>query len=121
MIDPIWWFYLFCIPDFLQRGHGLALLQIGLPIVVIYVMADGGSAADGWLSSFLIHGGKTVNAARKMAKLICAISVLPIVFVPQVASTWGAVFLLGLATAAHQGFSTNTFLLCPQICFPQER
>src|SRR5581483_2859452 len=51
LIDPIWWFYLFWAPDFLQRRHGLALLQIGLPIVVIYLMADGGSVAGGWLSS----------------------------------------------------------------------
>ena len=42
MTDPIWWFYLFWIPDFLQRKHGLSLMKIGLPIVVIYVIADVG-------------------------------------------------------------------------------
>src|SRR5260370_26258506 len=93
--DPVWWFYLFWIPDFLQRRHGLALLQIGLPIVVIYVLADVGSVAGGWLSSFLIHRKKSVNAARKIAMLVCAISVVPIVFAPQVASTWAAVLLIG--------------------------
>ena len=117
IIDPIWWFYLFWIPDFLQRRHGLALLQIGLPIVVIYLMADGGSIAGGWFSSFLVHRGKTVNASRKIAMLICAVSVLPIVFAPNVASTWGAVLLIGLATAAHQGFSSNLFTL-PSDMFP---
>jgi MFS transporter, ACS family, hexuronate transporter len=117
IIDPIWWFYLFWIPDFLQRQHGLALLQIGLPIVVIYLMADVGSIAGGWFSSGLIHRGKTVNASRKVAMLICAIIVIPIVFTPRVSSTWGAVLLLGLATACHQGFSTNLFTL-PSDMFP---
>jgi ACS family hexuronate transporter-like MFS transporter len=117
IIDPIWWFYLFWIPDFLQRRHGLALLQIGLPIVVIYLMADGGSIAGGWFSSFLVQRGKSVNASRKMAMLICAVSVLPIIFAPKVASTWAAVFLIGLAAAAHQGFSCNLLTL-PSDIFP---
>ena len=72
LTDPIWWFYLFWIPDFLQRKHGLSLMKIGLPIVVIYVIADVGSVAGGWLSSWLIHRGKSVNFARKTALLICA-------------------------------------------------
>jgi ACS family hexuronate transporter-like MFS transporter len=93
------------------------LLQIGPPIVVIYLMADAGSVAGGWFSSALIHRGKTVNASRKLAMLICAVTVVPIVFTPRVSSTWGAVLLLGLATAAHQGFSTNLFTL-PSDMFP---
>ena len=109
--DPIWWFYLFWVPDFLQRKHGLALMQIGLPIVVIYVIADVGSVAGGWLSSWMIHHGKSVNVARKTALLICAVSVVPIVFAYRIESTWGAVLLLGLAAAAHQGFSANLYTL----------
>jgi MFS transporter, ACS family, hexuronate transporter len=109
--DPIWWFYLFWIPDFLQREHGLDLLHIGLPIVVIYLIADAGSVAGGWASSSLIRRGKTVNASRKIAMLICAVCVTPIVFAPKIASMWGAVLVIGLAAAAHQGFSCNLFTL----------
>ena len=109
--DPIWWFYLFWVPDFLQRQHGLALLQIGPPIVVIYLMADVGSIGGGWLSSSLIRRGHSVNASRKFAMLACAVCVLPIVFAPRLASTWSAVFVIGLAAAAHQGFSANIFTL----------
>jgi len=111
LTDPIWWFYLFWIPDFLQRRHGLALLRIGPPIVVIYLMADFGSIGGGWLSSALIQRGTSVNLARKMAMLVCAISVVPIVFASHLASTWSAVFVIGLAAAAHQGFSANLFTL----------
>jgi ACS family hexuronate transporter-like MFS transporter len=117
IVDPIWWFYLFWVPDFLQRRHGLSLLKIGLPIVVIYLMADGGSVAGGWISSALIRRGHTVNFSRKMAMLICAVAVVPIVFAATVSSTWAAVFLIGLAAAAHQGFSCNILTL-PSDMFP---
>ena len=117
LIDPIWWFYLFWVPDFLQRRHGLSLGKIGLPILVIYVLADVGSIAGGWLSSFLMHRGKSVNVARKSALLVCAIGVLPIVFASQVTSLRTAVLLIGLAAAGHQGFSTNLLTL-PSDMFP---
>ena len=117
LIDPIWWFYLFWIPDFLQRRHGLSMGKLGLPILVIYLLADVGSVAGGWLSSFLIQRGKSVNVARKSALLVCAVSVVPIIFASRVASLWSAVLLIGLAAAAHQGFSTNLFTL-PSDLFP---
>jgi ACS family hexuronate transporter-like MFS transporter len=115
--DPIWWFYLFWVPDFLQRKHGLVLMQIGVPLMTIYLIADAGSVAGGWLSSSLIHRGKTVNFARKITMLLCAISAVPIMFAPQIKGLWGAVLLLGLATAAHQAFSANLFTL-PSDMFP---
>ena len=117
MIDPIWWFYLFWIPDFLQRKHGLSLMQVGLPIVVIYVISDVGSVAGGWLSSALIQRGKTVNSARKVAMLVCALSVVPIVYAYRAAGLWTSVLLIGLAAAAHQGFSCNLFTLASDM-FP---
>jgi ACS family hexuronate transporter-like MFS transporter len=119
MTDPIWWFYLFWVPDFLQRKHGLALMKIGIPIMVIYVLADVGSVAGGWLSSWLIERGKSVNLARKVTMLICALCVVPIVFAYRIDSMWGAVLLIGVAAAAHQGFSANLFTL-PSDTFPAQ-
>jgi ACS family hexuronate transporter-like MFS transporter len=116
--DPIWWFLLFWVPDFLQRRHSLSLQQIGPPIVVIYLMADGGSVLGGWLSSFFVQNGRTVNFGRKVAMLCCAVSVVPVTFVPRVSSTTGAVLLLGLAAAAHQGFSANLYTLSSDM-FPK--
>ena len=117
MIDPIWWFYLFWVPDFLQRRHGLSLMKIGVPIMVIYVISDVGSVAGGWLSSWLIKRGKSVNAARKITMLLCAFSVVPIVFAYRTESMWEAVLLIGLAAAGHQGFSANLFTLSSDL-FP---
>ena len=109
MTDPIWWLYLFWIPDFLQRNHGLDLKSLGLPIVVIYLIADVGSIGGGWLSSTLIARGWTINAARKGAMLVCALCVVPIVFAANASSLWVAVTLVGIAAAAHQGWSANLF------------
>jgi ACS family hexuronate transporter-like MFS transporter len=117
MIDPVWWFYLFWIPDYLQREHGLHLTQIGLPILVIYVISDLGSIAGGWLSSSLIRRHFPVNASRKWAMLICALSVVPIAVVFRVSGLWPATLLIGLAAAGHQGFSANLFTLASDL-FP---
>jgi ACS family hexuronate transporter-like MFS transporter len=117
--DPVWWFYLFWVPDFLQRTHGLTLMQVGLPILVIYLIADAGSVAGGWVSSFSIKRGWSVNAARKAALLLCAVCALPIALAPNTTSTWRAVFLIGWAAAAHQGFSANLLTL-PSDTFPQK-
>jgi MFS transporter, ACS family, hexuronate transporter len=111
LTDPVWWFYLFWVPGFLQSQHGLALTGIGIPIMVIYVISDFGSVAGGWLSSSLIKRGRSVNAARKTAMLICAFGVIPVVFAYRVESTWSAVLLIGLAAACHQGFSANLYTL----------
>ena len=118
-IDPIWWFLLFWIPDFLQRTHGLNLMQLIIPVSVIYLISDVGSVAGGALSSWMIHRGNSVNLSRKLAMLICAIAVVPIIFTYRVESTWGAVLLIGLAAAGHQGFSSNLFTL-PSDLFPAE-
>jgi MFS transporter, ACS family, hexuronate transporter len=117
MIDPIWWFYLFWIPDYLQREHGLHLTQIGLPILVIYLISDLGSIGGGWLSSTLIRRNFSVNAARKWAMLICALSVLQVAVLFRVSGLWPATLLIGLAAAGHQGFSANLFTL-PSDLFP---
>jgi MFS transporter, ACS family, hexuronate transporter len=111
MTDPIWWLYLYWVPDFLNRNYGLELLTLGPPIVAIYVISDGGSIAGGWLSSSLIKRGWSVNAARKTAMLTCALAVVPIIFAQGASEQWVAVGLVALAAAAHQGWSANVFTL----------
>jgi ACS family hexuronate transporter-like MFS transporter len=111
LTDPVWWFYLFWVPGFLQSKHGITLTGLGPPIVAIYLISDVGSVAGGWISSSLIKLGHSVNMARKTAMLICAVGVIPVVFAYRVHSTWSAVLLIGLAAACHQGFSANAYTL----------
>ncbi|MFZ4628288.1 MAG: MFS transporter [Blastocatellia bacterium] len=109
MTDPIWWVYLFWLPSFLNNKYGIDLKTVALPLIIVYLIADVGSVAGGWLSSSLIQRGWTINRARKTAMLICAVSVTPIVFAAQASNVWVAVLLVGLAAAAHQGWSANIF------------
>jgi ACS family hexuronate transporter-like MFS transporter len=119
LTDPIWWFYLFWVPGFLQKEHGLNLIQVGLPVVVIYVISDAGSIAGGWLSSHLIHRGFSPNAGRKIAMFVCAVCVVPIIYAYRARGLWETVFLIGLAAAAHQGFSANLFTTASDM-FPSQ-
>jgi ACS family hexuronate transporter-like MFS transporter len=119
MTDPIWWLYLFWVPDFLNRNHGLDLRSIGLPLVVIYLVADVGSIGGGWLSSSLLKRGWSVNAGRKTAMLVCALAVVPMVFASNARDLWLAVALVSIAAAAHQGWSANLFTLTSDT-FPRQ-
>jgi MFS transporter, ACS family, aldohexuronate transporter len=109
LTDPVWWFYLYWIPGFFREKYGLNLLEIGWPLVIIYVIADVGSVGGGWLSSTFIKRGWTINRARKTAMLICAIAVTPIIFASHIKNIWVAAVLIGFAAAAHQGWSCNLF------------
>ncbi|PWU21674.1 MAG: MFS transporter [Verrucomicrobia bacterium] len=113
LTDPWWWFFLFWVPPFLNKQFHVTVdpVKMGLPVLVIYTLSAIGSIGGGWLSSRLIQRGWTVNAARKIAMLLCAIAVMPISFASKTATLWPAVLLIGLATAAHQGFSANIFTI----------
>ncbi len=109
LTDPVWWFYLYWLPKFLNARHGLTITALGPPLIVIYSLTSVGSIGGGWLSSALIRRGFTVNRARKTAMLLCAVCVVPIVTVSGMDRLWPAVLLIGLAAAAHQGWSANIF------------
>jgi MFS transporter, ACS family, hexuronate transporter len=118
LIDPVWWMWLFWLPDFLVKRHHLDLKTFGPPLVAIYVISDIGSVAGGWMSSRLLRAGFSLNAARKYTMLLCAVLVLPVFGVAYVDNLWGAVAIVGVAAAAHQGFSCNLFTL-PSDVFPR--
>jgi len=118
LTDPIWWLYLFWVPDFLKRNHGLDLKTMGLPLVVVYLVADVGSIGGGWLPTALIKRGWSLNAARKTAMLVCALAVVPMLFAAEAKNLWVAVGLVSLAAAAHQGWSANLFTIASDM-FPK--
>ncbi len=111
MTGPIWWFYLAWIPNFFNRQHHLDIKSMVLPVLIIYGMADAGSVFGGWLSSWLLAGGWSANAARKTAMLVCALFVLPVFIAARCDNVWLASLLLGMATGGHQGFSSNIYAM----------
>jgi MFS transporter, ACS family, hexuronate transporter len=118
LTDPIWWFFLFWLPKFLDTRFGLSLAALGWPLVIAYTMSMAGSVVGGWLPARLLRQGRSLNAARKTAMLICALAVVPIYFGAVAGKLWIAVALVGLAMAAHQGWSANLYTIASDI-FPK--
>ena len=111
LTDPIWWFYLFWLPDFLESQYGLKGIAISLPVATVYMISTFGSVGGGWLPMVFIKKGWPVFKARKTSMLIYAFCVIPIVFAQIMGSIsmWYAVIVIGIATSAHQAWSANIF------------
>jgi len=119
LTDGVWWFYLFWGAKFLAEQFGVDIKNIGMPFLIIFIMADAGSLIGGYVSGALIKKGWSINKARKITMLICAVIILPVSFVPVIANKWIAVFLIGLAAAGHQSWSINGYTLVPDV-FPKK-
>jgi MFS transporter, ACS family, hexuronate transporter len=109
LTDPIWWFYLYWLPKFLDAQFGVRLIGLAAPLIAIYLVADVGSVGGGWVSSALIKRGWSVNRGRKTAMLIAALLIVPTMLAPHATSLWVAVAIVSVAAAAHQWWSANLF------------
>jgi ACS family hexuronate transporter-like MFS transporter len=118
LTDPVWWFYLFWLPGFLNRTYKLDLASLGLPLIVIYQISTLGSIGGGWIPGALLRRGWSLNNARKTAMLVCAVAVTSVIFISRTGGhLWLAVALIGIGAAAHQGWSANIYNL-PGDVFP---
>ena len=119
MTDPVWFFYLFWLPKFLDADFGVKLSGLAAPLVTIYVVADLGSVGGGWLSTHLIGRGWSVNRGRKAAMVAAALLIMPTAFAPAAHSMWLAVAFVSVAAGAHQWWSANMFTLASDL-FPRK-
>jgi ACS family hexuronate transporter-like MFS transporter len=117
--DAVWLFYLFWGGFFLNRTFGLELQGLALPLIIIFVVADVGSISGGWLSSYFIKRGWTVNKARKITLLICTLFILPVIFAPQTSNQWLAISLIAMAAGGHQAWSANILTMASDL-FPKK-
>src|SRR5256714_5422549 len=118
MADPVWWFYLYWLPKFLDAKYSVKLAQVAAPIIVVYLIADVGSVGGGWISSALIKRGWSVNRARKTTMLAMALLIVPTTFASRAPGMWAAVLIVALAAAAHQAWSANVYTLASDM-FPK--
>ncbi len=119
LTDPVWWFYLFWMGKFLNKTYGISGTALIPYLTTVYLIADVGSVGGGWLSSWLIKRGWTVNWARKVTMLGFA-AIMPMVIVATYTkSAWTAAILVGIAAGAHQGWSCNLFTLTADM-FPRK-
>jgi ACS family hexuronate transporter-like MFS transporter len=117
--DPVWWFFLFWLPKFLNERHGVSVIELGLPMIVIYQVSSLGSIGGGWLSSWFLRRGMTLDRARKTTLIIAAVCALPIAYASRTDSLWVAVALVALGTAAHQAFSANIYAIIGDVFPPR--
>ena len=109
MTDPIWYFYLFWLPSYFSAKFNLNLLQLGLPLIIVYNVSAIGSIGGGWLPAPFRRMGFSPVGARLAAMLFCAVLVVPIFLAQRVHSVWTAIALISVAGGAHQGWSANLF------------
>jgi len=117
--DWVWWFFLFWGPSFLNKTFDINLQETVLPLIVIYTVAGFGGISIGWLSSYFIKSGKSIDFARKTSILICAIIVLPVIAAPGIDNLWVVTGLISLAAGAHSGWASNIFTVVSDI-FPKK-
>lgn len=111
LTDPIWWFYLFWLPDFLQSEYKLTMVQFALPVAVVYMISTFGSVGGGYLPLYFMNRNWPAFKARKTSMLIYALCVSPVILAQYAGSAniWLAVLVIGIGTAAHQAWSANIF------------
>jgi len=106
---PVWTIYMFFLPDFLDKRFKIPLDHIGWWTALFYFIAAFGGVAGGWLASKLLGRGWSLNAARKISLLICALAVVPLFLAPHMPGVLLTVIIVGIAGSAHQGWSANLF------------
>lgn len=111
LTDPVWWFYLFWLPDFLQSEYKLTLTEIAIPVAVVYMISTIGSVGGGYLPMAFMNRNMPAFKARKTAMLIFALCVAPVVLAQYAGKVnmWLAVLVIGFAASAHQAWSANIF------------
>jgi ACS family hexuronate transporter-like MFS transporter len=121
LTDPIWWFYLFWLPSFLNKQYGMTKTDVALPVAVVYTMTTFGSIFGGWFSGFFIKKGWSVYSARKTAMFIFAICILPVISAQALGhiNPWFAILIIGLAASSHQAWSANIFTTASDM-FPKK-
>ncbi len=119
LTDPIWWFYLFWLPGFLDARLHLGLSGLGAPLLLIYGASAVGGIVGGWLPAALSRAGLTASRARLATMLLCACFALPMLFAGQVSASWLLILLLSLAVAGHQGWSANMYTTVSDVFPPR--
>jgi ACS family hexuronate transporter-like MFS transporter len=118
LADPIWWFYLFWLPKFLAQEHGIRGTAVIPYLTTVYIAADIGPVAAGYVSSAMVQRGWTVNRSRKTTLTILAGIMMPaVILASQSREVWPAMLLIALACGCHQAWSTLLFTV-PSDLFP---
>jgi ACS family hexuronate transporter-like MFS transporter len=119
MADPVWWFYVFWLPEYLKRERGFTLAMIGFFAWIPFLTADAGNLLGGLASGWLIRRGRPILWARKAvmaASALLMMAGIPAVLAPEAAVSLA---LISVATFAYSTWAANILTL-PADLFPQQ-
>jgi len=119
LTDPIWWFYVFWLPQYLSDARGFSLQRIALFAWIPFVAADIGNFTGGAVSGYCIRRGMSVMHARLW---VCAVSCIPMLAGIPAASVHNSYFALALICVALWGFASwsTMGLTLPSDLFPHD-
>jgi ACS family hexuronate transporter-like MFS transporter len=109
--DPVWYFYIFWFPQFLNSVHQFDLARIGMFAWIPFLTADIGNLAGGGFSALLLRRGVTITAARKAAILVFATLMTSAIPAVLVRSPWWAIAFVSTATFGYTGCLANMLSL----------
>ena len=100
LTDPVWWFYLFWLPSYLT-SNGMSKTEIAFPLTVVYAVTAMLSIAGGWVSSYFIKRGWSINRSRKTTMLVAVCMALPVMLIRFSDNVWISVMIIAVAAAAQ--------------------
>ncbi len=106
LTDPMWWFYVFWLPQYLSDARGFSLKQIAAFAWIPFVAADLGNFTGGWVSGLLIRRGMAVIRARKWVCVVTCLPMLAGIPAVQVHSPFWAILLICIALWGYAAWST---------------
>lgn len=109
--DPIWWFYVFWLPDYLGRERGLSLQSIGAVGWAPFLAAGLGSVAGGWTSGALVRRGVPAPRARFLVMAVSVVLMTAGASAAMVRGLYPALALIAVATFAYSSWAANVLTL----------
>ncbi len=116
-LDPVWYFYVFWLPEYLVRSKGLSIETVGMLAWTPFLAADVGTFAGGSLASWLQRRGWSINRSHKTVMTLSAILMMASATVPSLNATWQYVSAMCIAIIGMQMFGSNNHTL-PTHLFP---
>ncbi|MGD0579295.1 MAG: MFS transporter [Bryobacteraceae bacterium] len=118
LADPVWWFYVFWLPEYLRRARHFTLAEIGYFAWIPFLTAGVGCLAGGMASGWLIRRGWRVLPARKIVMAVSALAMLSGIPAVLAAEAWVALAWISAVTLFYQMWSANILTLAADL-FPQ--
>jgi ACS family hexuronate transporter-like MFS transporter len=116
-LDPVWFFYVFWLPEYLVRSKGLSMQMVAIFAWLPFLAADAGTLAGGSVASWLQHKGWSIDRSHRTVMVGSALLMMCSATVPLLDSPWQCLGAMSIAIIGMQMFGANNHTL-PAHIFP---